>query len=155
MQNVVISLKGAASEKLLGLAVGCTIARSTFRRVRMKVPNICRTNSALYIKETPWPKSARELYRPSDSRLSAKLVPTFADRGMSRGQLKRFLRSQSRFSRPEPLLFLPGSSSVVLTRLSGPRSRPTTSQELWPLGRRGSLINLLNILQKSCLCITT
>jgi hypothetical protein len=30
--------------------------------------------------KTPWPKSARELYRPSDRRLSAKLVPTFADR---------------------------------------------------------------------------
>jgi hypothetical protein len=28
-----------------------------------------------------WPESASELYRPSDSRLSAKLVPTFADRG--------------------------------------------------------------------------
>jgi hypothetical protein len=26
----------------------------------------------------------------------------------------------------EPLLFLSSSSSVVLTRLSGPRSRPTT-----------------------------
>jgi hypothetical protein len=31
--------------------------------------------------ETPWPESASELYRPSDRRLSAKLVPTFADRG--------------------------------------------------------------------------
>jgi hypothetical protein len=30
---------------------------------------------------TLWPESASELYRPSDSRLSAKLVPTFADRG--------------------------------------------------------------------------
>jgi hypothetical protein len=30
--------------------------------------------------------------------------------------------------RPKPLLFLPSSSSVVLTRLSGPRSRATTSQ---------------------------
>jgi hypothetical protein len=29
------------------------------------------------------------------------------------------------------LLFLSSSSSVVLTRLSGPRSRPTTSQKLW------------------------
>jgi hypothetical protein len=28
-----------------------------------------------------WPESASELYRPSDRRLSAKLVPTFADRG--------------------------------------------------------------------------
>jgi hypothetical protein len=28
---------------------------------------------------TPWPESTRELYRPSDRRLSAKLMPTFAD----------------------------------------------------------------------------
>jgi hypothetical protein len=34
-------------------------------------------------------------------------------------------------SRPEPLLFLPSSSSVVLSRLSGPRSRLTTSQKTW------------------------
>jgi hypothetical protein len=33
------------------------------------------------------------------------------------------------FSRPEPLLFLPNSSSVVLTRLSGPRSRPATCKK--------------------------
>jgi CBS-domain-containing membrane protein len=32
-------------------------------------------------KKTPWPDSASELYRPSDRRLLAKLVPTFADRG--------------------------------------------------------------------------
>jgi hypothetical protein len=31
--------------------------------------------------KTPWPKSVSELYRKSDRRLSAKLVPTFADRG--------------------------------------------------------------------------
>jgi hypothetical protein len=30
---------------------------------------------------TPWPETASELYRPSDRRLSAKLAPTFADRG--------------------------------------------------------------------------
>jgi hypothetical protein len=30
---------------------------------------------------TPWPESASELYRPSDRRLSATLVPTFVDRG--------------------------------------------------------------------------
>jgi hypothetical protein len=28
-------------------------------------------------EKTPWPQSASELYRPSDRRLSAKLVPTF------------------------------------------------------------------------------
>jgi hypothetical protein len=32
-------------------------------------------------KETPWHESASELYRPSHRRLSAKLVPIFADRG--------------------------------------------------------------------------
>jgi hypothetical protein len=33
------------------------------------------------IKKKLWPESARELYRPNDRRLSAKLVPAFADRG--------------------------------------------------------------------------
>jgi hypothetical protein len=31
-------------------------------------------------KKTPWSESASELYRPSDRRLSAKWLPTFADR---------------------------------------------------------------------------
>jgi hypothetical protein len=30
---------------------------------------------------TPWPESENELYRPSDRSLSAKLMPTLADRG--------------------------------------------------------------------------
>jgi hypothetical protein len=34
----------------------------------------------------PWLESGSELYRQSDRRLSAKLVPTFADRGVSHGQ---------------------------------------------------------------------
>jgi hypothetical protein len=32
-------------------------------------------------KQTPWPESASEVYRPSDRRLSAKLMPTLADGG--------------------------------------------------------------------------
>jgi hypothetical protein len=32
-------------------------------------------------QQTPWLQSASELYPPSDRRLSAKLVPTFAERG--------------------------------------------------------------------------
>jgi hypothetical protein len=35
----------------------------------------------VYYLLTPWPKSASKLYRLSDLRLSAKLVPTSADRG--------------------------------------------------------------------------
>jgi hypothetical protein len=45
---------------------------------------------------------------------------------MLRGQRDESLRPYSRIYTPELLLFLPSSSSVVLTRLSGPRSRPTT-----------------------------
>jgi hypothetical protein len=45
-----------------------------------------------------------------------------------RGQREESLLRYSRLSIPEPLLFLSSSSSAVLTRLSGPRSRPTTSQ---------------------------
>jgi hypothetical protein len=66
--------------------------------------------------------------RPSVRRLLAKLVPTFADRGCQRNGS---LRPYSQISRSEPLLFLSSSSSIVLTRLSGPRSRPTTSQKIW------------------------
>jgi hypothetical protein len=65
---------------------------------------------------------ANELYRPSDRRLSAKLVSTFYGKRMPRGQRDESLRPYSRLSRLEPLLFLPSSSSIVLTRLSGPRS---------------------------------
>jgi hypothetical protein len=34
-----------------------------------------------YLKLTPWSESASKLYRPSDRRLSAKWLSTFADRG--------------------------------------------------------------------------
>jgi hypothetical protein len=56
-------------------------------------------------KQTPWSEFASELYRPSDRRLSAKWLPTFADRGVPRGQRDGYLRPYSRFSRQEPLLF--------------------------------------------------
>jgi hypothetical protein len=37
--------------------------------------------SSLIDRRTPWSQSASELCRPSDCRLSTKLVPIFADRG--------------------------------------------------------------------------
>jgi hypothetical protein len=33
------------------------------------------------MKKKLWPESASEIYQPSDRRLLAKLVPSFADRG--------------------------------------------------------------------------
>jgi hypothetical protein len=40
-----------------------------------------RPGNAKRSKETQWPESASDLYRPRDSLLSEKLAPTFADRG--------------------------------------------------------------------------
>jgi hypothetical protein len=40
-------------------------------------------------KQSPWPESTSELYQPSDRRLSAKLVPAFLDRRVSRSQRGR------------------------------------------------------------------
>jgi hypothetical protein len=83
------------------------------------------------------------------------------------GQRDGFLRPYSRLSRLEPLIFLPSSSSVVLTMLSGPRSRPTTSQEiwygresnpdLWPSDHRGGpgcFNNILSVLSKQYFSLT-
>jgi hypothetical protein len=47
---------------------------------------ITTINNTGHTKQTPCPESASELYQPSDRRLSAKLVPTFAVRGLSRSQ---------------------------------------------------------------------
>jgi hypothetical protein len=63
--------------------------------------------------------------------LSTKLVPILADKGC---RLVSATDPHSRnlgFLDPEPLLFHSSRSSVILTRLSGPRSRPTTSQKIW------------------------
>jgi hypothetical protein len=75
---------------------------------------------------TQWPESASELYRLSDRRLSAKLVPTFVEgchvvRATDpHGRILGFLdRSRYFFFQVAPQL------------RSGPHSRPTTSQKIW------------------------
>jgi hypothetical protein len=55
-------------------------------------------------KQTRWHLSANELYRPNDRRLSAKLVPTFADT-LLRGQHNGSLLLYSKFPGPDPLHF--------------------------------------------------
>jgi hypothetical protein len=68
--------------------------------------------------------------------VDTKLVPTFTDRGVSRGQHGGSLLPYYLFSGPEPQLFVPNSSLIVLTRLSGPRSRPTTQKKNGCAGNR-------------------
>jgi hypothetical protein len=90
------------------------------------VSYIIKTNK----KQTPWPQSTSELYRPSDRRLLAKLVPNVADREC------HVVSVTDPYCRILAFLdgaatFLSSSTSVVITRLSGPRSSPTTSQKMW------------------------
>jgi hypothetical protein len=66
-----------------------------------------------------------DLYRPSDRRLSTKIVPIFANRGCHVVSVTDPYGRILAFSRPEPLLFLPSRSSIVLVRLSEPSSKPT------------------------------
>jgi hypothetical protein len=63
--------------------------------------------------------------------LVGEVSANFCGWRVSRGQSNGSLRPYSGLSTPKPLLFLPSNSSIVLTRLSGPRCRPTTSQKMW------------------------
>jgi hypothetical protein len=88
----------------------------------------CIDDVLFSLKETPWSGSVSELYRPSDRRLSAKLVPTFADRRshvvsvMDPYSHIIGLLDQSRY------FFF---QVVPQLRLSGPHSRPTAFQNIW------------------------
>jgi hypothetical protein len=77
-------------------------------------------------KKNPWSESTSELYRPSDRRLSVTWLSTCADRRCHVVSVTDPSCRISRFSRQEPLLFYQVVPQCVLTRLSAPRSRPTT-----------------------------
>jgi hypothetical protein len=88
-------------------------------------------------------------------------MPTFADRGVSRGQRNGSPRPYSRISRPEPLLFLPLAPQLysrgwvdpvrdpLLLRKSGSAGNRTRdlwicSQELWPHTKTRILLKFMN-----------
>jgi hypothetical protein len=91
----------------------------------------CRHRSTFLQQKPPWLQSARELYRPSDRLLLAKLVPAFVDGGCRtvratnpHGRILGILdRSRYYFLQVAPQLYSRG--------WSGPQSRPTTSQKIW------------------------
>jgi hypothetical protein len=76
--------------------------------------------------QTPWSESASELYRLSDRRLSASLVPIFAGVAQSARRIP-YGRNLGFLDRSRYFFF----QVATLTRLSGPRSRPTISQKMW------------------------
>jgi hypothetical protein len=84
---------------------------------------IKQSNSVAWVHERTIPTQRPSLV----DKVSANVLRT----EVPRGQRDRSLRSYYRISRPESLLFLPNSSSIVLTRLSEPHYRPTTFQKIW------------------------
>jgi hypothetical protein len=77
---------GISSVKFVGILFKSE--KVEFRhKIRILVPTYLQLNEYILIysfesyKKTPWPESLSELYRSRGRRLSAKLVPTFADRG--------------------------------------------------------------------------
>jgi hypothetical protein len=91
-------------------------------RPKMAIRSGVYSSSILFF--SPWPETASERH------LSTKLMPNSVDRGCHMVSVTGPY-GRNMFSRLELLLFLQSSSSIVLTRLSGPRSRPTTPQEIW------------------------
>jgi hypothetical protein len=73
-------------------------------------------NNTMYKKFIIFTQTKCQLLRIEGVAWSAQQIPTAVNLG---------------FLDPEPLLFHSSSSSVSLTRLSGPRSSPTTSQKIW------------------------
>jgi hypothetical protein len=63
-------------------------------------------NGSKQTKHTLWLLVHKYVHRPSGRCLWAKLVSTFASRGVSCGQCNGFCGRYSWFSRPEPLLFI-------------------------------------------------
>jgi hypothetical protein len=134
---------------------GWVYPRSVLDVERKTIISIGNRKSLVYqLIQTPWLQSASELYRPSDRRVSAKLVPTFADRGCCvvsatdpHGRILGLLdRSRYYFFQVAPQLnswgWVDPVSDPLLLRKSGSARNRTRdlwicSQELWPLDHRG------------------
>jgi hypothetical protein len=116
---------------------------------RVRLEHSCRLTK----KQTPW-FLVRKLSIPAERHhLSAKFVPNFADRGVSRGEHNWSARPLISIFWHEPLLHHSSSSSVIPTMLIGPVPDPLLlekcgsagnrardlliySHKLWPLGLR-------------------
>jgi hypothetical protein len=107
------------------------------------VLRVRRWDSAIALKKTPCPESASELYRPSDRRLSANLVSTFADRGCHvvsvtdpYGLILGFLdRSCYFFFQAAPQLYSRGwvdpvADPLLLRKTSSAENRTRTSRSV-------------------------
>jgi hypothetical protein len=127
----------------------------TFRFVLHQQLKLCA--SICHYKKNSGAQSSSELYRPSDRRLSAKLMPTLADRGCRAVSATNPHGREIRFYRPDPRLSIQLAPHIntrrwvdpvldpLLLRKSGSAGNQTQdlwicSQEVWPLDHRGGPI---------------
>jgi hypothetical protein len=78
LQDVQCKLRESSKGRKKCISVSVDEDRQTFVTVLQNKDNIKR--SLTKVSKTRWPQSGSQLYQPSGSSLSAKLVPTFADR---------------------------------------------------------------------------
>jgi hypothetical protein len=84
----------------------------------------------------------RAKYRPSNRRLSAKLVPTSADRVVSHGQRDGSLRLYYWFSRPESLLFFQVAPQLYSQGWVDPVPDPLHLRKFSSVGNQPGPLNL-------------
>jgi hypothetical protein len=87
-----------------------------------------------YITETiqiPCPLVATRTTTTKRPPLVGEVSANFCWYRVSCGKRSGHPRQLISFSRLKPLLFLSSSSSIILTRMSGPRSRTIASQKMW------------------------
>jgi hypothetical protein len=82
-------------------------------------------------KHTPWILVLKRFIPTELLPLPAKIGPTFPGRRCCVVRTTDPYGRSSRFYTTVTLIFLSSSSSVILTRLRGPRYRPITSQKIW------------------------
>jgi hypothetical protein len=136
------NLKICQITKITNITEICSVPSEIKRSDRQTSP-FCQMK--LKQKKTPRPQSASEVCRPSDSRLSAKVVSTFADRGchvvsaadphgrvlgfLDRSRCFFFQAAPHLYSRgwvdpfPDPLLLRKSGSAGNRTRSSGSVAR--------------------------------
>jgi hypothetical protein len=90
-----------------------------------------KQNKLNKLNSTPWPLVRERTIQTERPPHVGEVSANVCRYRVSRGQRGGSPRPYYRFSIPEPLLFLPRTYSIILTRLCGPRSGPTTSQKIW------------------------
>jgi hypothetical protein len=108
-----------SATRLHGVELNLARRQRAFLLASAIFKNINKTNSVALVRVRTIPTERPPLV----GEVSANFCGWRVLRGQHNGSL--------RFSRSQPLLFLSSSSSIVLTRLGGRRSRPTTSQKIW------------------------